>query len=309
MAYAVVAAVRVLNARPHRPTRCVGNRGVKTAVRWRTHGTEPGCAKLELGRMVERPRAPCAGYSDTYGADGYEPTTPSPPRANALGRTRRVTTTPDVLPVKVLVECAMLSALTGLLFHLSTLFRVDAWFGALFPLPVVIAAARHGTNAATRVAIVTTLLLFILSGPLRAANYVFLHGAMAYSLGAMWNAKFSWWVTVPVSALVRSAGIFSSLAFSSLILRENVMKLLVTQMFGLLDQISANVGATFAPSMSSVWACAIFFVLLNSLSYVGILHAVYAIVLRAVGGVDPEYVNAPDRVKKILGVPPYGPGR
>ena len=37
----------------------------------------------------------------------------------------------------------------------------------------------------------------------------------------------------------------------------------------------------------------------------GIL-AVYAVVLRAVGGVDPEYVNAPERVKKVLGVPPYG---
>ena len=100
----------------------------------------------------------------------------------------------------------MLSALTGLLFHLSTLFRVDAWFGALFPLPVVIAAARHGNAAARRVAVVTTLLLFVLSGPLRAANYVFLHGGMAMCLGALWNARASWWVTVPVSAAARSGG-------------------------------------------------------------------------------------------------------
>ena len=53
----------------------------------------------------------------------------------------------------VLVECAMLSALTGLLFHLSTLFRLDAYFGALFPLPIVIAAARNGPKAASRVAV------------------------------------------------------------------------------------------------------------------------------------------------------------
>jgi|TARA_B110000503_G_scaffold98334_1_gene147395 hypothetical protein len=31
--------------------------------------------------------------------------------------------------------------------------------------------------------------------------------------------------------------------------------------------------------------------------------------IRAIAGVDPDYVNAPDRVKKILGVPPYGTGR
>ena len=150
------------------------------------------------------------------------------------------------------------------------------------------------------------MLLFVLSGPLRAANYVFLHGGMAMCLGALWNARASWWVTVPVSAAARSGGIFASLAFSSLVLRENVMKLLVTQMFGLLDQIAANVGSTASPTVGGVWACALFFVALNSVTYVAILHAVYAVVLRAVGGIDPEYVNAPERVKKVLGVPPYG---
>jgi hypothetical protein len=44
----------------------------------------------------------------------------------------------------------------------------------------------------------------------------------------------------------------------------------------------------------------VFFVLINSLSYVVILHAVYTIVLNAV--VRPNYVNAPQKVKKMLGV-------
>ena len=44
---------------------------------------------------------------------------------------------PAELPILVIVECAMLAALTGLSFHLSTLFRMDAYFGALFPMPVV----------------------------------------------------------------------------------------------------------------------------------------------------------------------------
>lgn len=235
-----------------------------------------------------------------YSADPPSPPPRSRPPLNP-------TESSGELPIKVMVECAMLSALTALLFHLSTLFRMDAYFGAVFPMPVVIAAARHGNKAAARVAQVTTLLLFVVSGPLRCANYIFLHGAMGFSLGVMWNARKSWFFTVPVSALVRSAGIFCSLMLSSLILRENVMQLLVTQMYGLLDQIAANVGATFMPSIGWVWAIAFFFVLLNSLSYVGILHAVYAIILRAISGIQSDYVNAPDRVKKFLGVPPYGP--
>jgi hypothetical protein len=244
------AALRVLAARPHRAMRGGVSRPVRTAVRWTTRGTEglderknntwmPSSAP-RAGAGYGEYSAASGGFDDGtsgggYGTSGggYDTAGNAPPVAPSKeNRTRRTLTTPDVLPVSVLVECAMLAALTGLLFHLSTLFRVDAWFGALFPLPVVIAAARHGNDAAGRVAIVTTLLLFILSGPLRAANYVFLHGAMALSLGSMWNKRRSWWITVPVSALVRSLGIFASLAFSSLVLRENVMKLLVTQMFG-----------------------------------------------------------------------------
>jgi len=204
------------------------------------------------------------------------------------------------LPILVIVECAMLAALTGLSFHLSTLFRLDAYFGALFPMPVVIAAARHSTGAARRVMLTTSLLLFIISGPLRSLNYLLLHGAMAYSLGIMWNKRCSWWITIPASAAVRSAGIFGSLALSSLILREDLMALLVMQMYGLLDQIAANIGASFMPSIEWIWAIAAFLVLINSLSYVVILHAVYTIVLNVI--VRPNYVNAPNRVKKMLGV-------
>ena len=184
---------------------------------------------------------------------------------------------------------------------------VDAWFGALFPLPVVIAAARHGNEASARVAVVTTLLLFVLSGPLRAANYAFLRRHGVFAGRAVEQKKKAGGSPSGKSAAVRSLGIFASLAFSSLVLRENVMKLLVTQMFGLLDQIAANIGSTAAPTIGGVWACAVFFVLLNSLSYVAILHAVYAIACHR-GGIDPEYVNAPEKVKKILGVPPYGAG-
>ena len=207
---------------------------------------------------------------------------------------------PDELPVPVLVECAMLSALTGLLFHLSTLFRLDAYFGALFPLPIVIAAARNGPKAASRVAVVTSMLLFIISGPLRAVNYYCLHGAMAYSLGWAWTKRFSWWVTIPLSATVRSIGIFCSLMFTSLVLRENVMQLMVTQMMGLLDQIAANIGMSWMPTLGWVWAMALFFVMLNSLSYVVILHAVFTILLRACVPQGDEFVNAPKKIRKML---------
>ena len=204
------------------------------------------------------------------------------------------------LPVRVIVEAAMLAAMTGLSFHLSSLFRFDAYFGALFPLPVVIAAARWGTAAAARTMFTATLLLLLISGPLRAVNYLCLHGALAFTLGSLWLSGKGWAMTVPVSALTRTAGIMCSLAVSSLLYRENVMKLLVTQMYSLLDQFCANIGATFAPTMGWVWATALFFILINSFSYTLILHMVYTIVLNAVTG--RNFVNAPAKVCRALGV-------
>jgi hypothetical protein len=41
-----------------------------------------------------------------------------------------------------LVETAMLAACTGLAYHLSSAFRLEAYLGAFFPLPTVLAAAR-----------------------------------------------------------------------------------------------------------------------------------------------------------------------
>jgi len=281
-----------------------------------------GAARARVGR---RPHARGRWRLETGGGDAMTTTTREEARARVGGcaTTARVRcrtfatvaaredgaedgdagTRMNGLPVRALVESAMLAAMTGLTFHLSSLFRFDAYFGALFPLPVVIACARLGRAAAMRTLVVATLLLLLISGPLRAVNYFFLHGVLAYVLSSLWSSGRGWWVTVPVSACTRTFGILASLSVSSLLYRENVMKLLVTQMYALLDQFAANIGATFAPSMEWVWATAMFFILINSFSYTLILHMVYTIVLGATQG--RNFVNAPAKVCRALGVPTY----
>ena len=212
----------------------------------------------------------------------------------------------QIMPTRVTVEAAMLAAVTGLSFHLSTLLRLDAYLGALFPLPVVVAAARWGNAAAGRTLIAATLLLLLLSGPLRATNYFFLHGVLAFALGCMWRKEWNWWLTVPISALVRTGGIFASLTISSLTMRENIAALLVNQMYALLDQMAANVGASFVPSAAWVWGSALFFVLFNSATYVAILHVVYAVVLAGVSGTRADFTQAPRKVKAALFSTPNG---
>ena len=258
-----------------------------------------GCARGRgVGSRGSARRHAAFGARDVRG--GVDDVAVSSPAAVDGSVVARAAPNVDGLPVKVLVEAAMLAAMTGLTFHVSSLFRFDAYFGALFPLPVVIAAARWGEKAAMRTLVVATLLLALISGPLRALNYFCLHGVLAYTLGSLWVRGSSWWVTIPVSALTRTCGILGSLAVSSLVWRENVLALLVTQMYALIDQFAAGVGATFAPTMGWVWATAMFFILINSFSYTLILHMVYTIVLSAVTG--KNFVNAPPKVCRALGV-------
>ncbi len=55
---------------------------------------------------------------------------------------------PQVL--NALVETAMLAACTGLAYHLSSAFRLEAYLGAFFPLPTVLAAARWRGGVAVK---------------------------------------------------------------------------------------------------------------------------------------------------------------
>ena len=51
------------------------------------------------------------------------------------------------LELKEVVEVAMFAACTGLAYHLSATLKLESYFGAFFPLPVVLAAARWSTRA------------------------------------------------------------------------------------------------------------------------------------------------------------------
>ena len=206
------------------------------------------------------------------------------------------------LPTRMVIETAMLAAMTGLSFHLSSTFRLETYLGSLFPLPIVIASARWGDIAAWRTLLVAFLLLSLLSGPLRASNYACLHGFTGLALGLCWKRNFSWFHSVPISALARTIGVFSSIAVSSLVIRENVFRLMVQQVYALIDQICATLGATFVPNMTAIMCVAFFFVILNSLSYTLILHLVYSIALTTATP-DGNFANTPLKVRRALGLP------
>jgi hypothetical protein len=135
----------------------------------------------------------------------------------------------------------MLSAVSALIYHASATLRLEAYLGAFFPLPIVLATSRWGPAATLKTLVraqsvllyfselfwrlqtATCLLLLLLGGPLRAAVFLLMHGApfsrfcntqltihqslsgaLGVSIGLLWHWRCPWMVSLPVSALVRS---------------------------------------------------------------------------------------------------------
>ena len=80
----------------------------------------------------------------------------------------------------------MLAALDGLVFTLFATLGLDRSAGWLLPLPVVVAAVRHGAAAGVRTSLTAVGLLLLLQGPLRAASFLCMHGLASSVLGLCW---------------------------------------------------------------------------------------------------------------------------
>ncbi|KXZ54746.1 hypothetical protein GPECTOR_4g816 [Gonium pectorale] len=186
-------------------------------------------------------------------------------------------------PVPTLVETAMLSAVSGLAYLLSTILKLENSLGYFLPLPVVLAALRSGPGAGWRTMMATCFLLVVLLGPLRAMSYLLIHGLLAATLGSLWAAKAPFWLGVAAGALVRMAGQLGYLVMSSVTMNENMFALLLSNVYNMLDNLAATLNMSGAPSPLAVSCCVFSLLLVNGLTYTFLLHVVYRLVLGAMG--------------------------
>lgn len=198
-----------------------------------------------------------------------------------------------------MVETAMLAAVTGLAYLLSTLLKLEGSLGYVIPLPVVLSAVRSGALSGARTCAATAALIVVLLGPLRAVAYCLYHGFLAAALGAMWRGNLPWAVTVPLGALVRVGGQLAYIALSSFTLNENLFAVLLANVHALLDQLSAAVGASGAPSQAAVASMIFALLLVNGCCYVFLLHVLYTLVLGSMGYAD-RLPAIPGLVRRFL---------
>uniref|UniRef100_A0A453NEA2 Uncharacterized protein n=1 Tax=Aegilops tauschii subsp. strangulata TaxID=200361 RepID=A0A453NEA2_AEGTS len=82
-----------------------------------------------------------------------------------------------------LVECAMFASVAGLAYFLSNSLAIEQnYFSCFFPLPIVISSLRWGLEAGRKTMVATVLLLFTLSGPVKALTYLAAYAWSSWSI-------------------------------------------------------------------------------------------------------------------------------
>ncbi|CAH8349744.1 unnamed protein product [Eruca vesicaria subsp. sativa] len=182
-----------------------------------------------------------------------------------------------------LVECAMFAAVTGLVYFLSNSLAIENYFGCFFALPIVISSIRWNISGGRKTMVATVMLLFILSGPVKALTYFLMHGLLGLAIGSLWRMKASWRLSIFLCTMVRALGLIGYVLTSSFLIRENILAVITINIHASLSYVFTAMGLNLMPSMSLIYMIFGTVLLLNSGFFVLLLHILYSIFLTRLG--------------------------
>ncbi|PKA57545.1 hypothetical protein AXF42_Ash020089 [Apostasia shenzhenica] len=182
-----------------------------------------------------------------------------------------------------LVECSMLASLAGLAYFLSNSLSIENYLGCFFSLPIVISSIRWGVAAGRKTMIATTMLLFTLSGPVKACTYLLMHGLVGLAMGSLWRLRVNWGLSLALCTLVRVFGVVGYVLLTSFLIRENILNLITINVHVSLSYVLTAIGVNIIPSMGAVYAIFGFLLLLNCGFFVLLLHILYTVLLAKLG--------------------------
>ncbi|CAH9096216.1 unnamed protein product [Cuscuta epithymum] len=152
-----------------------------------------------------------------------------------------------------LVETAMFAAVSGLAYLLSNSLAIENYFGCFFALPIVISSMRWGVAAGRKTMVATFVLLFVLSGPVKAVNYVLMHGLLGFTMGSLWRFRTSWMQSIFFCAIARAIGALGYVLLTSFLIRENILQLITLNIHASLSYILTSIGSNSIPTMDVIY--------------------------------------------------------
>lgn len=197
----------------------------------------------------------------------------------------------------VMVETAFLASAASLVWLINYYFPVGPILKIFFPIPIALIYLRRGKRASWMAAIVSGLLLLVLMGPTRSIIFLMPYGLMGVQLGACWQRKLSWLVSIIFGAVIGTLGIFFRFWLTSILVGENLWVYVITQITEVADWMFLKLGILAQPNFALIQILAFGLIIVNNLVY---LFAVHLVALTLLDRLDNPISRPPEWVRVLL---------
>ena len=195
-----------------------------------------------------------------------------------------------VAPLKM-VETAFLASTASLLWFINYYFPLGPVLRIFFPVPIALVYLRWGNRAAWMAAIVSGLLLSVLMGPTRSILFVIPFGLLGVLLGAVWQRRSPWVVSIGLGTLLGAFGFFFRLWLLSVLAGEDIWVYSITQVTKFAEWGFIKLGLLAQPSVFLIQVIAIALVFVNNVIYLFVVHLAAWLLLDRLGNPIPRPPN------------------
>lgn len=180
----------------------------------------------------------------------------------------------------VMVETAFLASAASLVWLINYYFPAGGpILKVFFPIPIALIYLRRGNRASWMTAIVSGLLLMVLMGPTRSIIFIMPYGLMGVLLGACWQRRVSWLVSIGLGTIIGTLGLFFRFWLTSILVGENLWVYAITQITQFLDWIFFKLGILAQPDFALIQTLAIASTIVQNLIYLFAVHLVALVLL------------------------------
>ena len=192
-----------------------------------------------------------------------------------------------VPPLKM-VETAFLASAASLIWFINYYFPLGPLLRIFFPVPIALVYLRWGNRAAWMATGVSGLLLSVLMGPTRSILFIIPFGLLGVLLGAVWQRRSPWVVSIGLGTLLCVLGFFFRLGLLSVLAGQDVWVYLITQVTELAEWVFLKLGLLAQPSVFIIQVGAIALVFLSNLIYLFVVHLAAWFLLDRLGNPIPR---------------------
>ncbi|GBE90386.1 DUF2232 domain-containing protein [Nostoc cycadae] len=187
-----------------------------------------------------------------------------------------------------MVETAFLASTASLIWFINFYFPLGPVLRIFFPVPIALVYLRWGQRAAWMAAVTSGLLLSVLMGPVRSLLFVMPYAFMGVLLGATWNRRVPWIVSITLATLLGTLGFFFRMWLLSILSGEDLWIYLINQVTDIIEWIFLKLGLLNTPSVFLIQVGAFALVVINNFIYLFVVHLAAWLLLDRLGNPIPR---------------------